>query len=117
MEGNPPIEETPVGENQIVTPPQPVEEIINCNLCRLPLHNETPILETLCHHKFHTACFMIETEHDFHCPLCRICLLGPNHIQIHREQRDQRRRDERIAEIQSQFVENKVLVKDFKLIK
>lgn len=117
------MDDTPVIENTTqeeapVTQPLTVPQ---CGICNTPLQNLTPLVETLCNHRFHTLCFMVETEHDFHCPQCNVCLLGPNHIHIHREnrrtQRDERRREERIVSIQKQFIENKTLAKDFKLVK
>ena len=119
MEVIPPIENTQE-QPEIVTPTQGAEQL-QCGICNTVLENDTPLTETLCRHRFHTQCFMVEIEHDFHCPQCNVCLLGPNHIHIHREnrrtQRDERRREERISFIQNQFITNETLPKDFKIIK
>lgn len=104
---------------ELLTPPQPNADA--CSLCNQTLQNYTPILETLCHHKFHTACFMVEIENDFHCPQCAMCLLGPNHIDVHRQNhrttRDERKREERIQKIQAEFLQNPTLQTDFKVVK
>lgn len=87
-----------------------------CLQCHLPLEQTTPQLETLCHHKFHTQCFMIETEHRFSCPFCGTCLLGPDHDNLHRveEERTIHRRREKVEKV---FLENETVGSDYKLLK
>ena len=117
------MEDTPVEEqiqNQVIMPLQeygPLQQHEVCTICNELLRNNTPLIETLCNHSFHTNCFMFETEDDFHCPRCHVCLFGPNHIRVHREKRDQIKKDERTTEIQEKFLLNRALSNDFKLIK
>ena len=104
--------------NQPNPPTQPNQELPlnNCLLCHEPFQETIPQVETLCHHKFHTRCFMMEAEYRFSCPTCGNCLLGPDHANLHRRD-DERTINRKREKVEKLFMENETVVTDFKLLK
>jgi len=88
-----------------------------CTLCSLNMENNQPTTELMCHHKFHTACFL--TEMYMNSNYCSSC----NQQVFTREtrqdalDRDQQFREKKLNKRLEKFQENHEAMEDLKLIK
>ena len=62
----------------------------NCNLCEEALNN-LPCTELLCHHKYHTECFLtnLATATQIHCVVCEQGVVPDIHPQQEQEEQEQ----------------------------
>jgi hypothetical protein len=109
------MEETETLVNAVINEINTVNNV--CTLCSLIMEDNQPRTELMCHHTFHTACFLTEIYlHRIYCSSCNQDIYTGQIIEEATENH-QHHRQVKLNERLKKFQENHEAVEDLKLLK
>lgn len=92
-----------------------------CLVCDRLLEEDQPQIQLMCHHSYHTACFLTFFYEDYYrrCPTCQVPVMGHlvDEVRTIISERIRQKKEKKKESLRDKVMANKELIADLKVVK